>query len=122
MAVATGRSGTAGCGTRRRRLPGMIGSSPAMQALYRLANLVAPRDTTVLIMGPTGSGKELVARALHALSPRAARTFAAVNCAAIPETLLEAELFGYTRGSFTGALQSYARPDPGRAHGHALSR
>ncbi|MGA9526951.1 MAG: sigma-54 dependent transcriptional regulator [Terriglobales bacterium] len=89
-------------------LPGMIGISPAMQAVYRLANLVASRDTTVLIMGPTGSGKELVARALHDLSPRAARTFAAVNCAAIPETLLEAELFGYSRGSFTGALQSYA--------------
>ena len=89
-------------------LPGMIGNSAAMQGVYRLANLVAPRDTTVLITGPTGSGKELVARALHELSPRATRTFAAVNCAAIPETLLEAELFGYSRGAFTGALQSYA--------------
>ena len=89
-------------------LPGMIGNSPAMQAVYRLANLVASRDTTVLITGPTGSGKELVARALHELSPRATRTFAVVNCAAIPETLLEAELFGYSRGAFTGALQSYA--------------
>ncbi|MGB9234490.1 MAG: sigma-54 factor interaction domain-containing protein, partial [Terriglobales bacterium] len=86
----------------------MIGNSPAMQAVYRLANLVASRDTTVLITGPTGSGKELVARALHELSPRATRTFAVVNCAAIPETLLEAELFGYSRGAFTGALQSYA--------------
>ncbi len=89
-------------------LPGMIGDSAAMQAVYRLTNLVAPHDTTVLITGPTGTGKELVARALHELSPRAARTFAAVNCAAIPETLLEAELFGYSRGAFTGALQSYA--------------
>jgi len=89
-------------------LPGMIGNSAAMRAVYRLTNLVAPRDTTVLITGPTGSGKELVARALHKLSPRATRTFAAVNCAAIPETLLEAELFGYSRGAFTGALQSYA--------------
>ena len=89
-------------------LPGMIGSSAVMQPVYRMANLVAPRETTVLITGPTGSGKELVARALHQLSPRAARTFAVVNCAAIPETLLEAELFGYTRGAFTGALQSYA--------------
>jgi len=89
-------------------LPGMIGSSAVMQPVYRMANLVAPRETTVLITGPTGSGKELVARALHQLSPRATRAFAVVNCAAIPETLLEAELFGYTRGAFTGALQSYA--------------
>ncbi len=89
-------------------LPGMIGDSAAMQGVYRMAALVAPRDTTVLITGPTGSGKELVARALHRLSPRAARTFAVVNCAAIPETLLEAELFGYSRGAFTGAMQSYA--------------
>lgn len=89
-------------------LPGMIGCSALMQPVYRMAHLVAPRDTTVLITGPTGSGKELVARALHQLSPRAARTLAVVNCAAIPETLLEAELFGYSRGAFTGALQSYA--------------
>ena len=88
----------------------MIGDSAAMQPVYRMAHLVAPRETTVLITGPSGSGKELVARALHQLSPRAARTFAVVNCAAIPETLLEAELFGYSRGAFTGALQAY----PGR--------
>lgn len=86
----------------------MIGLSAVMQPVYRMAHLVAPRDTTVLITGPTGSGKELVARALHQLSPRAARTLAVVNCAAIPETLLEAELFGYSRGAFTGALQAYA--------------
>jgi DNA-binding NtrC family response regulator len=87
-------------------LPGMIGRSAAMQRVYRLARLVAPRSTTVLIAGPTGSGKELVARALHALSPRSARPFVAVNCAAIPEALLESELFGYARGAFTGAVQA----------------
>jgi DNA-binding NtrC family response regulator len=89
-------------------LPGMIGNSPIMQPVYRLARLLAPRNTTVLISGPTGCGKEVLARAIHQLSPRAARTFAVVNCAAIPETLLEAELFGYARGAFTGATQTYA--------------
>ena len=89
-------------------LPGMIGNSRSMQPVYRLARLLAARNTTVLITGPTGCGKEVVARAIHQLSPRAARTFAVVNCAAIPETLLEAELFGYARGAFTGAMQSYA--------------
>lgn len=89
-------------------LPGMIGGSLAIQSVYRLARLLAPRNTAVLITGPTGSGKEIVARAIHQLSPRATRAFAVVNCAAIPETLLEAELFGYARGAFTGAMQSYA--------------
>jgi len=89
-------------------LPGMIGTSRIMHPVYRLARLLAPRNTTVLITGPTGCGKEVVARAIHRLSPRTARTFAVVNCAAIPETLLEAELFGYARGAFTGAMQSYA--------------
>jgi DNA-binding NtrC family response regulator len=89
-------------------LPGMIGDSRIMQPVYHLARLLAPRATTVLITGPTGCGKEVVARALHHLSPRAGRAFAVVNCAAIPETLLEAELFGYARGAFTGAMQSYA--------------
>jgi DNA-binding NtrC family response regulator len=89
-------------------LPGMIGNSRVMQPVYRLVRLLAPRNTTVLITGPTGCGKEVVARAIHQLSPRAGRTFAVVNCAAIPETLLEAELFGYARGAFTGAMQAYA--------------
>jgi DNA-binding NtrC family response regulator len=89
-------------------LPGMIGNSPVMQPVYRLARLLAPYNTTVLITGPTGCGKEIVARAIHHLSPRAGRAFVVVNCAAIPETLLEAELFGYARGAFTGAMQSYA--------------
>ena len=100
-------------------LPGMIGRSEAMQRIYRLAQLVAPRLTTVLVVGPTGSGKELVARALHALSPRAAKPLAAVNCAAIPEALLESELFGHARGAFTGAVQAQLGRIPA-AHGGTL--
>jgi DNA-binding NtrC family response regulator len=88
-------------------LPGMIGAARSLQPIYRAARLVARRDTTVLITGPTGSGKEMVARAIHDLSSRANRNFVVVNCAAIPESLLESELFGYTRGAFTGATQSY---------------
>jgi DNA-binding NtrC family response regulator len=87
-------------------LPGMIGSSASMRRVYRLVRLVAPRTTTVLVAGPTGSGKELVARALHSLSPRASKPLVVVNCAAIPDALLESELFGFTRGAFTGAVQS----------------
>lgn len=87
-------------------LPGMIGTSEAMQHAYHLARLVVPRDTTVLIMGETGTGKELMAHAIHSLGPRARQPFVIVNCAAIPETLLESELFGYSRGAFTGAFQS----------------
>ncbi len=87
-------------------LPGMVGSSREMQSLAHAVRLVAPRTTTVLIEGPTGTGKELVAHAIHGLSPRANRPFIVLNCAAIPEALLEAELFGHTRGAFTGAIQS----------------
>jgi DNA-binding NtrC family response regulator len=100
-------------------LPGMIGRSDAMRHVYRLTRLVAPRTTTVLIAGATGSGKELVARALHGLSPRASRPFIAVNCAAIPETLLESELFGHARGAFTGAVQAQVGRIPA-AHGGTL--
>jgi transcriptional regulator with PAS, ATPase and Fis domain/CheY-like chemotaxis protein len=87
-------------------LPGMIGSGMAMQRVYRLTRLVARRSTTVLVTGATGTGKELLARALHSLSPRSSKPLVVVNCAAIPESLLESELFGYTRGAFTGAVQS----------------
>lgn len=92
--------------SRMRALPGMIGTSQRMQQICRLARLVAPRDTAVLIVGETGTGKELVASGIHSLSRRSKGPFVVVNCAAIPESLLEAELFGFMRGSFTGAFQS----------------
>ncbi len=97
----------AGGGNRGREsgLPELVGTDPAMLEVSRRIRLVAPRTTTVLIEGPTGSGKELVARAVHRLSQRSARRMVALNCAAIPEGLLEAELFGHTRGAFTGAVE-----------------
>lgn len=87
------------------RLPELIGNAPCMLEVSRRIRLVASRSTPVLIEGPTGSGKELVAEALHRLSNRNRKPFVAINCAAIPEALLEAELFGHTRGAFTGAVQ-----------------
>jgi len=87
-------------------LPGMIGSSEAMRQLAATVRAVARHSTSVLITGETGSGKELVAEAVHKLSSRVDKPFITVNCAAIPETLIEAELFGHTRGAFTGAVQS----------------
>jgi DNA-binding NtrC family response regulator len=87
------------------RLPDLIGNAACMLEVGRRVRLVAPRLTPVLIEGPTGSGKELVALALHRLSARSRKSFVAINCAAIPEALLEAELFGHTRGAFTGAVQ-----------------
>jgi two-component system response regulator HydG len=83
---------------------GMIGRSEPMRAVFDAVRRVAPTDTTVLITGETGTGKELVARALHAHSARARANFLTVNCAALPEGLLESELFGHTRGAFTGAV------------------
>lgn len=84
----------------------LIGQSPNMLELAHAIRLVAARNATVLIEGETGTGKEVVARALHRLSLRSAKPFVVLNCAAIPEALLEAELFGHTRGAFTGAVQS----------------
>jgi formate hydrogenlyase transcriptional activator len=83
---------------------GIVGSSPAMIRVMRQVEVVAPTDATVLILGETGTGKELVARAVHKMSPRKNRPFITLNCAAIPTGLLESELFGYERGAFTGAL------------------
>ncbi|MGA2264106.1 MAG: sigma-54 dependent transcriptional regulator [Acidobacteriota bacterium] len=83
----------------------IVGSSPAMQKLYKLIGQTAPTDSTVLIRGESGTGKEVVARAIHLHSQRAAQRMVKVNCASIPETLLEAELFGHERGAFTGATQ-----------------
>lgn len=83
----------------------IIGESAAMKRVERLIEVVAPTDATVLILGETGTGKELVARAIHRMSPRRHLPFITLNCAAIPTGLLESELFGYERGAFTGALQ-----------------
>ncbi len=81
----------------------IVGSAPAMIGVYKTVAQVAPTTATVLIVGESGTGKELVARAIHAKSPRANKPFVAVNCAALPESILESELFGHERGSFTGA-------------------
>jgi len=83
----------------------LIGESSAIKQVKEMISLVAPKDATVLITGPSGTGKELVARAVHALSTRAEKRLVAINCAAFPETLLESELFGYEKGAFTGASQ-----------------
>ncbi len=83
---------------------GIIGKSRPMQALFELLETVAPSSSTMLVHGETGTGKEVVARAIHQMSPRRAQRFVAINCSAIPETLLEAELFGHARGAFTGAV------------------
>ncbi|MBL8606484.1 MAG: sigma 54-interacting transcriptional regulator [Myxococcales bacterium] len=105
----------AALGDARGRLPepaargGMLGASPPMQALFARIDRVARSDLSVLVLGESGTGKELVARALHDQGARAARPFVAVNCAAIPESLLESALFGHRRGAFTGA----DRDEPG---------
>ena len=84
-------------------MQGIITRDPGMLKMCRSVERVAPSDATVLLVGESGTGKELLARALHQLSPRSAKRFVAINCAAIPENLLESELFGYEKGSFTGA-------------------
>ncbi|NNG01862.1 MAG: sigma 54-interacting transcriptional regulator [Desulfobacteraceae bacterium] len=90
----------------------MIGKSPAMQKIFDRVTVVADTDTTILIEGPTGTGKDLLAKVIHSASSRAAQPLVKINCAAIPENLLESELFGYAKGAFTGAV----RDKPGRFH------
>jgi two-component system, NtrC family, response regulator len=92
-------------GTGSSPLDGIIADSDAMMKVCRTIEKVAPTNATTLLQGESGTGKELFARAIHALSPRSAKPFLAINCAAIPENLLESELFGFERGAFTGAVK-----------------
>src|SRR3954454_14586286 len=87
-------------------LPGIVGTGAAMREVYRLTRLVAPTPTSVLLVGETGTGKEMVARAVHRLSPRADGPYVRVNCGALAESLLESELFGHVKGAFTGAIDN----------------
>ena len=100
-------------------LPEIIGSAPAMQVVYRLVRVDAPKSAHVLLIGETGTGKEVIARAVHKLSKRADGPFVRVNCGALHENLLESELFGHVKGAFTGAIEN----KPGRfeaAHGGTI--
>jgi len=99
--------GRSGCGDQvqdGRRFEQIIGKSSALEAVLEQVERVAPTGSTVLIEGETGTGKELIARAIHNLSSRCGRAFIKLNCAAIPLDLLESELFGHERGAFTGAI------------------
>src|SRR6184192_2336901 len=87
-------------------LPDIVGDSPAMRAVYRRTRLVASSKTSVLLVGETGTGKELIARAVHRLSARADGPYVRVNCGALSESLLESELFGHVKGAFTGAISN----------------
>jgi len=92
--------------TNHSRTPTLVGQSPVMRKLFSVIERVAPTDASVLITGATGTGKELAARAIHNMSPRCDAAFVDINCSAIPETLIEAELFGHQRGTFTGAHEN----------------
>ena len=102
--AAVARFGSADQDRSPRKFEQIIGSSPALESVLEQVEQVAPTDSTVLIQGETGTGKELIARAIHKLSVRCGRPFVKLNCAAIPFDLLESELFGHERGAFTGAI------------------
>ena len=106
----------------RRGAPQLVGEDPSLRKLFASLQRAAATDTTVLLEGESGTGKELFARSLHALSPRADAPFVAINCAAIPENLLETELFGYEKGAFTGAVEPQARQVRDGAPRHAVPR
>jgi formate hydrogenlyase transcriptional activator len=91
-------------GSLPRRFEQLIGNSPALETVLEQVERVAPTGSTVLIQGETGTGKELIARAIHNISSRCGRPFVKINCAAIPLDLLESELFGHEKGAFTGAI------------------
>src|SRR5580693_142966 len=98
------RSGINQLGHNPRRFEQVVGKSSALELVFEQVELVAPTDSTVLIQGETGTGKELIARAVHNISSRCGRPFVKLNCAAIPFDLLESELFGHEKGAFTGAI------------------
>src|SRR5262245_21607285 len=100
-------------------LPEIVGTAPAMQDVYRLVRLAAPRSAHVLLIGETGTGKEVIAKAVHKLSRRADGPFVRVNCGALHENLLESELFGHIKGAFTGAVERW---EPGSRSGPMRSR
>jgi formate hydrogenlyase transcriptional activator len=102
--AAVARFGSAGQDANPRRFEQIIGNSPALESVLEQVEQVAPTNSTVLIQGETGTGKELIARAIHNLSSRCGRPFLKLNCAAIPFDLLESELFGHEKGAFTGAI------------------
>jgi len=102
--AAVARFGSAGQDANPRRFEQIIGNSPALESVLEQVGRVAPTGSTVLVQGETGTGKELIARAIHNLSSRCGRPFIKLNCAAIPFDLLESELFGHEKGAFTGAI------------------